>query len=192
MGKAAHASRTPFINPVPRLRWAYGDSLPAGALDQAYAEQAAFKAWFNTHILPPASAATTITANGSNDNDNDNANTKHSPTCSSALILYPASKGEPIPRDDYFGPADPPVGFGHPARISSLAGVPDSVLPVGEARTLSRITGWEEPLPVAVDVVAAAGCDGLLARLAQELVEAGVLAVPKTGASLEEGGGVLM
>lgn len=57
---------------------------------------------------------------------------------------------------------------------------------------MSAVTGQEERLPVAVSVLAARGCDGLLVRLAQELVEAGVVSVPKVGGSWVQGGEVLM
>lgn len=36
-------------------------------------------------------------------------------------------------------------------------------------------------LPVAVNVVAAKGCDGVIFDLANQLVKAGILKVPKTG-----------
>jgi hypothetical protein len=72
-----------------------------------------------------------------------------------------------------------------------FAGVPDSVFPIGEVGEVSSVTGVEEKLPVAMDVMAARGCDGLLARLAQQLVEQGVIKVPKAGGTLE-GGEVLM
>lgn len=44
---------------------------------------------------------------------------------------------------------------------------------VGEVEVESDVTGRREQLPVAVDILAVKGCDGLLVRLAQELVEAG-------------------
>lgn len=82
-----------------------------------------------------------------------------------------------------------------------LAGVPDSVFPLGEvvgigpdgeSAGVSDVTGKEEAVPVAVSVLAARGCDGLLARLARDLVAAGVLRVPRVGKSAVEGGEVLM
>jgi NCAIR mutase (PurE)-related protein len=54
---------------------------------------------------------------------------------------------------------------------------------------VSEISGVEERLPVAVSLVAARGCDGLLVRLVQELVERGVLAVPGVGGSGSGNGG---
>lgn len=131
--------------------------------------------WFNTHILAPSSPSS------------DDA------TCSSALFLYVGAAAGQNPRNAYNGPPGVPFGFGT-SRISVFAEVPDSVFPLGDVAGVggvSVITGVEERLPVAVDVLAAKGCDGLLARLAQELVEAGVVKVPKAGGTLE-GGEVLM
>ncbi|KAK4151874.1 hypothetical protein C8A00DRAFT_35444 [Chaetomidium leptoderma] len=157
---AAHSNRRPFIDPGPSLRWSYGNSLPATAPSSAQAAKALFQTWFTTHILPP-----TLLNNNNNSSSSSNKN-----QCSSSLILYPGSEGEPFPRNLVF------------------SGVPDSVFPVGgEVAALSAITGVEETLPVVVSVLAARGCDGLLARLAQELVEGGVVRVPPVGAS---GGGV--
>ncbi|KAK4099405.1 glutamyl-tRNA amidotransferase [Parathielavia hyrcaniae] len=170
---AAHNGRLPFINPVPLRRWAYGDSLPASALDEAYAAKSLFQSWFNTEILPPASSSSPDEAE-----------------CSSSLIVYVGSTGNPNPRNTYRGAPGIPLGFGT-SRISVFSGVPDSVFPIGEVARLSSITGVEEMLPVAVNVLAAAGCDGLVVRLAQELVEAGLLKVPKAGGTME-GGEVLM
>ncbi|KAK4126979.1 amidase signature enzyme [Parathielavia appendiculata] len=169
---AAHSGRRPFINPVPLRRWAYGDSLPSSALEAAYAAKSLFQSWFNTQILPPSPSP---------DDDAE---------CSSSLIVYVGSDGSQFPRNLYRGAPGVPLGFGT-SRISVFAGVPDSVFPIGEVGEVSGITGVEEKLPVAVDVMAAAGCDGLLARLAQELVEVGVLKVPRAGGTLE-GGEVLM
>ncbi|KAL2136157.1 hypothetical protein VTI74DRAFT_5210 [Chaetomium olivicolor] len=165
---AAHANRRPFVNPVPLSRWAYGDSLPASALSDSLAAKSLFMSWFNTHILPPSPDPL---------------------QCSSSLILYVASQGGQNPRNTYRSVPGVPFGFSS-GRISVFAEVPDSVFPVGEVGGFSEITGVEEQLPVAVDVLAAKGCDGLLARLAQELVERGVLKVPKVGGSL--GGGEVL
>ncbi|KAI7782896.1 hypothetical protein LA080_012769 [Diaporthe eres] len=48
----------------------------------------------------------------------------------------------------------------------------------------SDITQHEEWFPVSVDVMAAKGCDGLLVRLAQDLVKERILPLPKVGSSI--------
>jgi hypothetical protein len=72
-----------------------------------------------------------------------------------------------------------------------MAECPDSVYPLGQVSANSSITGHEEWFPVAVDILAAKGCDGLLVRLAKDLAAAGILPVPEVGASIT-GGDILM
>ncbi|KAL2198288.1 amidase signature domain-containing protein [Corynascus similis CBS 632.67] len=185
---AAYEGRRPFVNPTPLVRWAYGDSLPDGALLAAIAEKALFQDWFNKHVLPPSPT------------ENQDF-LREEGECSSSLILYPAAtEFDAIPRYWYKPPPSVPFGF-YEGRISVLAGVPDSVFPLGEvvgigpdgeSAGVSDVTGKEEAVPVAVSVLAARGCDGLLARLARDLVAAGVLRVPRVGKSAVEGGEVLM
>lgn len=127
--------------------------------------QTAFGIWFNRHVLPSTS----------------------DDTCSSALLIYPGVFGKPDRIDAYTnGPRLP--FFGTDAwQFSTFAGVPDLVIPIGEVEMFSEITGVNEPLPVAINVVAAKGCDGLLSRLAIELVERGVIEIPNVGRSLKGG-----
>lgn len=62
---AAFDGRTPFVDPVPLLRWKYGDSLPASALTEAVANKTIFKNWWNSNVLK---------------NDSN--------TCSESLLVY--------------------------------------------------------------------------------------------------------
>lgn len=55
----------------------------------------------------------------------------------------------------------------------------------------SSVTNHEEFLPVTVDVIAAKGCDGLIAKLAMDLVADGILKAPRTGSGLD-GGTILL
>ena len=166
---AAHDGRRPFVDPVPLSRWAFGDSLPASALDAAVANKTLFMDWFNTKILPPV---------------DDHAQ------CSSGLLLYVGSTGGQNPRNQYFTAPGPPFGFSS-GRISVLSECPDSVLPLGQVSVKSGITGHQEWFPVTVDIMAAKGCDGLLVKLAQDLVAAGILKVPQAGGTIT-GGDILM
>ena len=75
--------------------------------------------------------------------------------------------------------------------ISTLAGVPDSVFPLGQAPYFANTTNHIEYLPVSMDAMAARGCDGLLTMLAMELVERGVVPVPEVGRTVY-GGDILM
>lgn len=55
---------------------------------------------------------------------------------------------------------------------------------VGEASYNSTITLQSEFLPVAVDVLVAKGCDKVIIELANQLVKAGIIKVPKTGSTM--------
>ncbi|KAI6351943.1 hypothetical protein MCOR25_009659 [Pyricularia grisea] len=163
---AAFDGRKPFVNPAPLARWAYGDSLPATALSDALRNKTIFKDWFNDLVLPRVS---------------DEAQ------CTSSILLYPSSTGAGQSyRNRYSGPPSVPIAFSS-SRVSVFAEVPDSVFPLGEVVARSNVTGHDEMYPVSIDVLVAKGCDGLLARLAADLTDAGVLKVPKTGRTLDGG-----
>lgn len=55
---------------------------------------------------------------------------------------------------------------------------------VGQAAYNSTITLKEEYLPVAIDILVAAGCDLMVFNLVNELVAAGIVKVPNTGSTL--------
>lgn len=135
--------------------------------------------WFNTEILPPSTPAPAL-------------NTSITATCSSSLLLYVGSSGRASLRNRYptTTTPTPPLGFSN-GRLSVFSGAPDHVFPLGEVGSVSSVTNVTEMLPVTVDVMAARGCDGLIVRLAQDLVGAGILKVPLAGGTLA-GGEVLM
>ncbi|ORY58053.1 glutamyl-tRNA amidotransferase [Pseudomassariella vexata] len=164
---AAHDGRTPFVDPAPLTRWAWASSFPSSALDDAIANKTFFMDWFNTAILSPVPDQ-----------------------CSSALLLYSGSMGDQNPRNQYFDPPSVPLGFSE-GRLSVFSECPDSVFPLGQVAAFSEVTNHEEFFPVSVDIMAAKGCDGLLARLAVDLVERGLLKVPKVGSTML-GGDILM
>ncbi|KAK7458257.1 hypothetical protein CaCOL14_006696 [Colletotrichum acutatum] len=175
---AAHNGRLPFVNPVPLARWGWGDKQPASALDDARANKTLFMDWFNTEILPPSAPALNTSTSTA--------------TCSSSLLFYVGSSGRASLRNRYptTTTPTPPLGFSN-GRLSVFSGAPDHVFPLGEVGSVSSVTNVTEMLPVTVDVMAARGCDGLIVRLAQDLVEAGILKVPLAGGTLA-GGEVLM
>jgi Asp-tRNA(Asn)/Glu-tRNA(Gln) amidotransferase A subunit family amidase len=166
---AANDGRTPFINPSPLARWTWGDTQPDTALAEATANKTTFMDWFNSQIMPstdPSDAA-----------------------CSDSLMLYPGSTGGDgglSPRDTYRSAPGVPFGWSD-GRISVFAEVPDFVFPLGETAFYSNASSHEEMMPVAVDIMAARGCDGMLTRLARDLVEAGILTLPLPGRSLVGG-----
>ena len=75
---AAHAGRRPFINPTPLVRWAYGQTLPGSASEEADTKRKIFKDWWAEKINP-----------------------RNNQTCSESLVLYPTYAGGPIYRNEY-------------------------------------------------------------------------------------------
>lgn len=165
---AVHDGRVPFVDPTPLSRWDWAASQPSDALDQAINNKTVFMDWFNSEILSPV---------------DDIAQ------CSSSILLYSAGSDQ-NPRNQYFSAPTPPFGFSV-SRVSPFSEVPDSVFPIGQVSEYSEITQHEEWFPLTVDILVAKGCDGLIAKLAQDLVEAGVIPVPEVGQTIY-GGDVLM
>ncbi|ERF72284.1 hypothetical protein EPUS_02171 [Endocarpon pusillum Z07020] len=174
---AVHDGRRPFIDPSPLVRWTYADSQPDSALDEALHNKTLFMDWFNSNVLVPDPV-----------------------TCSNAFMIYLAGTGMSNARNQisqvHFRsqrhprlPPTVPFGF-NSGRISVFAEVPDSVFPIGQASYFSNITQHEEYLPVAIDILAAKGCDAIIARLANDLVAAGILNVTQAGQTIY-GGDVL-
>lgn len=166
--KAQYSGRLPFVNPAPRIRWGYGDSLPTDTLEEALTNRTAFQSWIASHVLKPDIRS-----------------------CSDSLLVYvePATRA-PLYRDYYRD--EPTIPFGSGANmISVYAGVPDMVVPIGEKTYVSQVTGIEELSPVSMDFVAARGCDGMLFQLVNELVQVGILREVQAGRSLVSGGDIL-
>ncbi|EON98207.1 putative glutamyl-trna amidotransferase protein [Phaeoacremonium minimum UCRPA7] len=166
---AVHDGRLPFVDPAPLARWAYADSVPASALDDAITNKTIFMNWWNSEILPPVDDPL---------------------QCSSGFVLYAGNSARQNPRNQYISSPSVPFGFSS-GRISVFSECPDNVFPIGQAASHSAITNHDEYFPVAVDILVAKGCDGLLVKLAQDLVEAGIIAVPKVGSTIT-GGDILM
>jgi len=163
-----HDGRRPFVDPVPLVRWSFGES-STETVARALANKTAFASWFNTNVLPPSPA-----------------------TCSSSLLLYVGTTGTtPNPRNVYLEAPRPPYGFGRNS-ISGFSEAPDFVVPVGEVAYNSSITGHEEVLPVAVDFLAAKGCDGMLFELVAALYREGILGRVQAGRSGVSGGEILL
>jgi len=151
---ALYDGRTPFVNPAPLARWAWAAPY---SWDDAIYNKTLFRDWFNSEILPE---------------------------CSSGIILYPSQTGGSTPRNRYgIAPPMPFLGY-RTSRISVFSGCPDFSFPVGEVSIFSNLTNHIEKFPVAVGVIAARGCDGLLTSLAIDLVKIGILNVPKIGRTL--------
>ncbi|KAF5540760.1 glutamyl-trna amidotransferase [Fusarium mexicanum] len=160
---AAHEKRRPFLDPTTKARWDWSDSVPDSWLGDARRNKTLFGDWWNTKIQ---------------------TRSEDEIQCTSNFILYPGAVGDaPSPRNTYLKSPGPPLGW-FTGLISCFAESPDSTFPLGEILVPSTITGQNETLPVTVNVMAAKGCDGVLAKLAADLLAAGVLKVPTTGSSM--------
>lgn len=124
--------------------------------------------WFNSEILPPV---------------------EDPAQCSSGILVYSAGASQD-PRNQYISSPSPPYGFST-SRVSIFSECPDSVFPVGQVSQYSSITQHDEWFPLTVDILVAKGCDGLIPRLAQDLVKDGIIVVPQVGQTIY-GGDVLM
>ncbi|KAL4900076.1 hypothetical protein BDW74DRAFT_171021 [Aspergillus multicolor] len=157
---AANNGRRPFIDPVPLSRWNWGLTYPDEQLDIELNNKEIFKGWWNSTVQ-----------------------VFDEERCADSLVLYVGTAATPTYRNVYRDISDIPLGFSS-ARISNMAGVPDMVVPVGQARYNSTITLREEYLPVAVDIIAPHGCDLMVFNLVNELVERGIVIEPGTGSVL--------
>jgi len=61
------------------------------------------------------------------------------------------------------------------------------VVPIGQAAYNSTITLQSEYLPVAVDIMAAKGCDGMIFELVEKLQAEGIVKVVGTGSTMYAG-----
>jgi hypothetical protein len=162
-----HDGRRPSINPVPLVRWSYGDNLPATAAAEAIREKTIFMDWFQEHVL--------------------RTDTK---TCSDSILVYFPSPLA-VYRNRYRNPPGVPFGFA-PRYWSVMSETPDLVITVGQTAYHSDVTNHAEYLPVTMNLMAAKGCDSMLLNLAVDLVDVGILQSVKTGASAIYGGEILM
>lgn len=181
----AFDGRKPFLDPVPNFRWGYGRSQNTTLEDGIY-NKTTFKNWWNEEVM-----------------------VKNPETCSDGLLLYPGTLATPNYRNVYLSSPKLPSGWDI-QNVAIFAGVPDMVLPrkfpslfhspcsfpfprseltrapctVGQAAYNSTITNHIEYLPVAVNVIAAPGCDGVVFELAAKLQAAGIINAPKAGSTM--------
>ncbi|KAJ6091605.1 hypothetical protein N7467_003574 [Penicillium canescens] len=158
-----HDGRTPYINPNPLLRWHLGQQSGSSGFDSAWHNKTLFHDWWNA-------------AEGFGAPNNE--------TCSKAIYLYPNSYGSIRYRDQYTsGPLAPYWGMSD-SNIAVFAGVPDLVVPIGEVPYNSTKSGKIEYTPVTVSLVAARGCDLMVANMVKDMEARGILKPVATGPRL--------
>ncbi|KFY97379.1 hypothetical protein V500_02097 [Pseudogymnoascus sp. VKM F-4518 (FW-2643)] len=138
-------SQTVFDSFVTKLdEWA--PSMTVQMREKGIEQLAVFKKWVQSDILP-------VDEHG----------------CSEKLLLLPWTFGQPDYRDLY---CERPTWIGKGFfwyYISSCSQAPEMMLPIGQTRYKSRVTGTEEWLPVSIGVIASKDNDIMLAELIQEM-----------------------
>ncbi|KAH7125936.1 glutamyl-tRNA amidotransferase [Dactylonectria macrodidyma] len=162
-----HDGRRPFVNPVPLVRWAYGDGLPEEAYVEGLKNKTIFKGWFENNVLGPGAE-----------------------TCSDSVVAY-VSPPTTQYKNAYRDPPTVPVGFST-GYWSVFAETPEIVLPIGQTPYNSTVTNHTEELPVTINILVANGCDSLLLDLVADLVNRGVLKTSAVGANVVDGGEILL
>ncbi|GES66151.1 amidase signature enzyme [Aspergillus terreus] len=151
---AKHDGRTPYINPGPLLRWKLGQQSGQAGFDEAWKNKTIFYNWWNSD-----------TGFGAHNTE----------TCSESIYIYPNSVGSITYRDEYYSaPQTPYWGMGD-SRIAVFAGVPDLVVPIGEIPYNSTKSGKTEYVPVTMSLVAARGCDLMVANMVAAMEEQGIV-----------------
>ncbi|KZO91038.1 amidase signature enzyme, partial [Calocera viscosa TUFC12733] len=147
----------PFADPVPISRWGFAVSQGGAAYDNELAKQAFFTNWtINNLVVPDPN------------------------TCTKSLLLYPQSAARTTYRNAYRSAPGIPSGFSS-GRISNLAGLPEIVVPLGQAPYNSTISGVQDFLPVTISIVAGKNCDYMLFDLTEKLQDAGIITSVLTG-----------
>jgi hypothetical protein len=99
-----HDGRLPFVDPVPLVRWAFGESTSA-TIAEAVANKTTFMNWFETNVLVA-----------------DNK------TCSDKILMYVGSDASTLYRNTYIPAPTPPFGY-YTSTISIFSEAPDMVVP---------------------------------------------------------------
>ncbi|KAL3457272.1 amidase signature domain-containing protein [Aspergillus heterothallicus] len=160
---AKYNGRTPYINPGPLLRWNIGRERGQSGWDEGWTNKTIFMDWWSG----PAGY-------GAHNNQ----------SCSEGIYIYPNSVGAPSYRDEYFGPPDPPYWGMSDSNIAVFAGLPDLVVPIGEIPFNSTKSGKTEYLPVTMSIVAARGCDLMVASMVRDMEAQGILKPVAAGTML--------
>ncbi|GKZ48282.1 hypothetical protein AbraIFM66951_012045 [Aspergillus brasiliensis] len=157
---AKYDGRTPYINPGPLVRWNLGRERGQTGWNEAWANKTVFRNWWSGGA-----------GFGSHNNE----------SCSEGIYIYPNSVGTPAYRDEYVGP---PYWGMSDSNIAVFAGVPDLVIPIGEIPYNSTKSGKTEYLPVTMSIVAARGCDLMVASMVREMEAQGILKPVAAGTML--------
>ncbi|KAI0127231.1 amidase signature domain-containing protein [Xylariales sp. AK1849] len=154
----------PFIEPNTKARLRHGAGVSDADMKKSVRELEAFADWVRKVLLPTPS-------DGSDE---------------IPLLIYPQSWGVPQYRDEVAKREDGKIfwtGFSAYS-ISYCSGCPDFTLPIGEVEFMSKFTGSEGFLPVALSLLGPRHMDLTLLKLIKELEDAEILKEVKCGPRL--------
>ncbi|OCK76177.1 amidase [Lepidopterella palustris CBS 459.81] len=156
--------KTPFVHRALRWRWDVSKGVSDELRDELWGRIWTYKKWLLEHVLQVDQGPGT-------------------------LLIYAIEDGSPNYRDAEPPPFELISGF-HPFYISTIAGTPEVVAPVGEISHYSKISEREEPMPVSVAVLSAPGTDMLLIDVIKRAMEQGDRPTKlATGRSIYHSGG---
>jgi Asp-tRNA(Asn)/Glu-tRNA(Gln) amidotransferase A subunit family amidase len=139
----AKFSRVPYVSPPVRWQWDLSDKITRGERDEAVRRLAVFKAWFADEVMQEGRQMT--------------------------LVVLPIENMSPRHRDQAttsFNPVGVPMLF-----LSPIIGGPELVVPAGHVPYVSRVSGNQEYLPVAVSLLSTTGMDLRLLDIVKHFLE---------------------
>ncbi|THU86122.1 amidase signature enzyme [Dendrothele bispora CBS 962.96] len=155
---ALNGGRNPHINPQVKFRWEFGESQGIEDYNRELERRETYENWTMSNLLLPDAES-----------------------CSGSIYMYPINAGTYSSRELYTD-GSPAIPFGFSSgRASSLARLPEVVIPIGQIPFNSTISGIEEQLPVSISLVASRNCDFMLLDLVDKLADEGIVKEVKTG-----------
>ncbi|KAK0701218.1 amidase signature domain-containing protein [Apiosordaria backusii] len=124
--------KRPYISPPVRWQWDLSSKITAEERDEAVERLDVYRQWFTEHVLQEGKRDT--------------------------IVLIPIENILPRYRDDpplkHFNPVGVPMLF-----VSPILGAPELTVPIGHTPFLSKVTGNEEQLPIAISLFGSPGRD---------------------------------
>lgn len=138
----------PYTSPVQSSKWEQGSQITKEMFDEGLSQIKVFKDWVDTHVM-------SIESNGN----------------SPALMVLAVGLSQPLYRD-----RDPEPGAGGGGSyngnfFSSLLGLPQLVVPIGQKPYLSKITDRTEYFPIVAGITSTQGMDSILVKTAHTALQ---------------------
>ncbi|XDG10234.1 hypothetical protein ABKA04_009849 [Annulohypoxylon sp. FPYF3050] len=144
--KKKNGGRLPFIEPGVQFEWDEAKKVTKGMREEAGRKMLFFRKWFENEVMNTVEKE--------------------------AVIVFPTARAfGPRYRDTLPNPRDFNDFETRHDCVSVYGGLPEIVLPVGEYKYASRITGSTESLPMAMSIIGPRGSDAMLIELAKRLLE---------------------